>query len=647
MVEGPPSQPPYQSAMASVAMAASRPQGDERARNDSPPTQHSEGTSKKNTSDKQGKAGTGAGRSQPPTLQAESSANGGPALASELGKAKMVLNLDDMVLGVDNEFAAAAFRHLSKAVRGLAADHDRLVEALRKENEDLQRKLTASLANEGSSQANLPNGDRQINVEMERKDKDADTQVVEIKEIKDADTGPGGPPSKSRSPFRKSRSTLERTAKQLEGVSANESCMHRMGAIIRSPKFDSVIGAVIVANTLIMSLELEYSGRVFKDEVLNKCVDCDVRTTGIEAFFATMEHVFTGIFALELALRFCIDGYRYLCSVSNVLDAMVVIVSMVDSWVLGPLGSDVMGSVAVLRLMRLMRLAKVLRVVRVMKAFRSLRVLVSAVVNSVGALGWSMTLLFVLELVGAIFMAQVIQPFMEDETDDPDLQVFIWKHFGTWTNSMFTIFEITMAPGGFIQYRRLYEDVHPAFGMFFVLYVCVVTFAVVRVITAMFLKATLSASDSEDANLSREKSEKWSNYVRSVGAQADVNNTGVLSHEELAHLLEIDHFAEWIEEVNLDPCEVTRVFSALDQGSNVVMFSEFETALKQMRGLPRAADVVINLYETRSILNRVIRMESRLDDSIERLNLQVAGTAEVKDGQTNLQVAGSAEFNGQ
>merc|ERR1711990_1108807 len=105
-----------------------------------------------------------------------------------------------------------------------------------------------------------------------------------------------------------------------------------------------------------------------------------------------------------------------------------------------------------------MRLAKILRVVRVMKAFRSLRVLVSAVVNSVGALGWSMTLLFVLELVGAIFLAQVIQPFME-ESDNPDLQHFIWAHFGTWTHSMFTIFEITMAPGGFIRYRRLYEEV--------------------------------------------------------------------------------------------------------------------------------------------------------------------------------------------
>merc|ERR1712100_561523 len=110
---------------------------------------------------------------------------------------------------------------------------------------------------------------------------------------------------------------------------------------------------------------------------------------------------------------------------------------------------------------------------------------------------------------------------MED-TSNPELQMFIWKAFGTWTHSMFTIFEITMAPGGFIKYRRLYEEVHFAFGAFFVIYVCVVTFAVVRVITAMFLKATLSASDSDEEDTAREKSERWSNYVKSLEDNAQI-----------------------------------------------------------------------------------------------------------------------------
>merc|ERR1712232_138756 len=150
----------------------------------------------------------------------------------------------------------------------------------------------------------------------------------------------------------------------------------------------------------------------------------------------------------------------YLKSPANFLDAVIVIVSMVDSWVLSPLGSNAMGNVAVLRLVRLLRLAKVLRVVRVMKAFASLRVLVAAVANSVGALGWSMALLFVLELIGAIFMSQVLRPFIDDPNTPTELRDFVFKRFGTWTNSMLTLFEVTMSPGGFVNYRRLYEEVH-------------------------------------------------------------------------------------------------------------------------------------------------------------------------------------------
>merc|ERR1711907_237215 len=126
-----------------------------------------------------------------------------------------------------------------------------------------------------------------------------------------------------------------------------------------------------------------------------------------------------------------------------------------------------------------------------------------------------------------------IQPFMEEESTDPesqDLQKFIWNSFGTWTNAMFTIFEITMAPGGFIKCRRLYEEVHALFGAFFVLYVCVVTFAVVRVITAMFLKATLSASDSEEHDSAEEKSMQWTLCLRAMKATQNAAGSHTLTY---------------------------------------------------------------------------------------------------------------------
>merc|ERR1712100_414592 len=104
----------------------------------------------------------------------------------------------------------------------------------------------------------------------------------------------------------------------------NGSCMQKAKRLVLSPKFDSIIGAVIIGNTLVMSLQLEYNGRVFKDEVLDKCINCDVRSKSIEGVFEGMEHVFTGIFTLELLTRLFFIGHRYVYSVSNLLDAVVV-----------------------------------------------------------------------------------------------------------------------------------------------------------------------------------------------------------------------------------------------------------------------------------------------------------------------------------
>lgn len=405
-----------------------------------------------------------------------------------------------------------------------------------------------------------------------------------------------------------------------------------------SLKFDMIIGACIVANALVMAMEIEYYGRKFEKTEISDC-DGECGTVGLmESFFYVMTHIFCAIFLLELLVRLKCEGFRYLGNISNLLDAMIVVVSVIDSWVLDPLGDDSMGNIAILRLMRLFRLAKVLRVVRVMKAFESLRVLVGAVANSVGALGWSMTLLFVLELIGAIFIAQMTLPFMED-TDDPDLRDFMFTHFGTWTSAMLTIFEVTMAPGGFIQYRRLYEEVHPMFGIFFMVYVCIVTFAVVRVITALFLKATLAASASDELILAQERVRQHIDYVEGLKAfcaaetQIPAEEIPRITRARLRHLLREKHFKDWMKEVNLDGAIVRRVHCILEQsGKGKVNFDDWSDAILQLARPPQHVETVAGLLQIRGIFRRILRVEHILNEQF-RSSRRMSRADSVPDSQ--------------
>jgi len=385
--------------------------------------------------------------------------------------------------------------------------------------------------------------------------------------------------------------------------------------MVRSPKFDLALGGLIVANTVCMCLQIEYNGRILQQEIAGTCQDenCDnARWPIVEFGFLLAEQFFTIIFALELTLRLMAEGRRYLKTVGNIGDAMIVVVSGIDSWVLTPIGSQGVQNVAILRLVRLVRLSKVLRVVRVMKAFKSLRVLVSAVANSVGALAWSMTLLFVLELIGAIFLAQVLQPIIaEPNQEDTELREFLCRKFGTWLHAMLSLFEITMAPGGFIGYRRLYEEVHPLLGLFIVIYVCVVTFAVVRVITAMFLKATLSASDNDEARVARDKAEQREAYAKRLREQIDLDG-GYIDEQEFELLCQVPRMKEWLEDALLNQEGAMRLFHAMDRGSGQVVFSDFIAALLRIRGGPKGADSIIMLYENNSIIDEVKKLQQMI-----------------------------------
>merc|ERR1719235_1275923 len=97
---------------------------------------------------------------------------------------------------------------------------------------------------------------------------------------------------------------------------------------------------------------------------------------------------------------------------------------------------------------------------------------------------WSFVLLFLIELVAALFLTQVLADTIVDESRDLATRTFIYVHYGTTSRTTLTMFQITMAPGAWgVVGRPIIEEVSGAFAWFFVAYVGVVSFAIVRIIS--------------------------------------------------------------------------------------------------------------------------------------------------------------------
>lgn len=366
-----------------------------------------------------------------------------------------------------------------------------------------------------------------------------------------------------------------------------------------SIRFDFIVGAVIAMNVIVMLFQLEFEGRMLEGNVFRG--EDQRHNYAVEEFFIVCEHIFTVFFAFELVFRLAALGFTYLKSTANVFDAGIVVVCSLDAWVFTPMKSDAMSNTALIRLLRLIRLAKVFRVLRLMKAFAALRVLLAAIINSIGALLWSMTLLFVFELVGALLMARVVQPMIMDPLVDPELRIFLWETFGTCFQAYISMFELTMWPGAISKYRRLYEEVSPGLALFFVGYSILVTFAVVRVITAMFLKATLAAAAADEGKLNALKIAERSTYVELLkGAMTTADSSGdMLCEEEFALINEMPRMSQWLDEEGMAKMQQHMLFDALEVNGKI-SYAEFLHAVERMSGPAHVAtDLVVQLYQTR------------------------------------------------
>lgn len=378
---------------------------------------------------------------------------------------------------------------------------------------------------------------------------------------------------------------------------------------MESEKFDMFMGVIIVMNMLVMTFRVQYDG------VMVRPMGSSDRSVTIEEALDVTEQVFTILFLVELLLRlFVIHGPRYLKSIMNILDALVVVVSCMEMWFF----SSGNGHISILRIFRLLRLMKVVRVVRVMNAFKPLRVLVNAVTNSIGALWWSMTLLFVLELIGAILLAQTLRPAIEDETRVLEAREELWERFGTMLRAWLTLFEITMAPGGFVQHRHLYDDVHPIFSFAIALYVCFVTFAVTRVITAMFLKETLKASESDTKHFDERAKSLKEHGAREMCQGIDQANgkegeQGRIDEVGLGTLLSYGRVKEWLQELDIHEDDAGRLFRALEDDDGSVGLHEFFEALAQMSRSSKGREVILQCVSYK-VLERLNRLQSVLQD---------------------------------
>eukprot|EP00746_Dinoflagellata_sp_MGD_P139000 gnl/MRDRNA2_/MRDRNA2_72537_c0_seq1.p1 gnl/MRDRNA2_/MRDRNA2_72537_c0~~gnl/MRDRNA2_/MRDRNA2_72537_c0_seq1.p1 ORF type:complete len:529 (-),score=71.05 gnl/MRDRNA2_/MRDRNA2_72537_c0_seq1:65-1588(-) len=387
----------------------------------------------------------------------------------------------------------------------------------------------------------------------------------------------------------------------------------RIMAFCKSQTFDLIVGVLIIGNALTMCVALEYDG-VDTARLLGVSPDTTDWPHAEEAFHV-IEHFFTIVFLIELTIRLWVFGFRYFKSPANTGDACIVIISILDMYILSQLGVTI-PNVTFLRLLRIAKLSRVLRIVRVLRIFRQLRVLVHSIQSSVGALGWSMVLLGLIQVISTILMTQSLQSYLQDPDapqDTLETRLFVYEHFGTFARGFLTMFEITLAPGAWGKIgRTIIYEVSRAYLIFFFVYVSGVTFAIIRVITAIFLKETLAAAATDQELVISERMHQQDKYIqnlRTLFEEMDTDGTASISLEELNMLLVDPRAKTWLGVLELEINEVTGLFNLLDDGDGQVSFDEFISGVMRLKGSAKNIDLITLLYENKKVTEKIRAME--------------------------------------
>lgn len=398
------------------------------------------------------------------------------------------------------------------------------------------------------------------------------------------------------------------------------STRDKMALFIKGP-FDLCVGVVVALNTIVMIVSSQYDG-MDADASLGLS---DNTGRDFAPYEAALDHMFLGIYVLEVIVRVGILRREWLVDeggimYSNVFDAAIVLVSMIDSYILSEFAED-SPNVGAVRWLRLLRVAKSLRLVRMSTLFRHLRILVKTIISSLSALIWSLVILLLAQVTYALILCQALNSFITDITMDYDTRFWVNRMFGNFVKSMYTMFEITFSGSWPTLARPVIEQVSPWYAIIFLSYVVLVVFACIRVITALFIKETMSIAASDTVLAVQERMRIVQNYVqklRHVFVLADTDRDGFLSCKEFTESLKDPVVTSYLSIMDLEVNEVEPLFQLLDDGQGLVTIDEFVTGLTRLKGQARALDVVVISHDVQRIADQLNNMEAVLQKLITR-----------------------------
>ncbi|CAE7295901.1 SCN11A, partial [Symbiodinium sp. CCMP2456] len=358
------------------------------------------------------------------------------------------------------------------------------------------------------------------------------------------------------------------------------SRMEKIQLALQSNFYEMLMAMLLCVNMMWMALEIQITGStsgvdlgLFQSAIIS---ESDMYI--YEDWLQVGELIFTLIFALDVLVRMFVLRGIFWKAWLNYIDIAVSVTNIFETAISMYSSSTALPFPPVLfRLLRLGKLARAIRVVSMTSVLASLQLLVKCLGSSRDMLFWSFCLLTFVQCVAGMILSTLTVDFIKDDSKPSEVRGDVFLYYGTFSRTTLSMFEILFANWSPCC-RILVENVSEWFSLFFLLYRCVLGFAILNVVNSVFVQQTMKTASSDEELAFKQKqrdAELYTKKVRKLFQTMDASGDGAINLEEFAKLVQSPKLRFWMSQLELEYHDLLSLFEFLDNGDGQITLTEF------------------------------------------------------------------------
>jgi len=375
-------------------------------------------------------------------------------------------------------------------------------------------------------------------------------------------------------------------------------CLH---TFVYHKLFQIFITLTILANTIyttwLANDEMEVTGDLVRPS----------ERTAIDLLFIT-------IFTVEMLLKFGVHRWYLFVNEDmawNCFDTALVLIAIGDFVV----SDSSLVRVTFTRSLRILKVGQILRVFRTMRFLKDLRVMAISLLGSLASLGWSIAMLGLIIFIFALYFVQQMGGhfyWLQFEADSAALSLVPVQ------SAMVTLAMSTTAGKDWEDVWTLIEPLGSASRLAFLFYVAFFTFAVMNVVTGLFVERALQlCRPSEREALERRKAEAELEEAELtvILEMLDEDGDGFISKEEFTQLIRNERVSHVLHKMGVDIKDATVFFKTvarLSQQSDI-RIPDFVAHIMRLRGNALSMDL-------HAVILHIKQLERNMSTLLEKIS---------------------------